>query len=227
MKTAIKLPFQLDGDRMKQELESISDSFEFIINAYTGNSLFGMHLILPNKDGIANENGETFYMTEELKKCPYLQEVLNTFKSNKLTFRTQNLKAGGRIGRHNDGDKGLDSDVVRLNIPVATNEDVYTYFNDVRILMKDGECWLPDVTKMHEMENKSNETRWHLMIDCDLNDWWKDILKEHGIDLENVSHYAKHSVEELNEMKNSFLSMGIEKENELIKNIEAEISTRS
>lgn len=225
MKNAIKLPFQFDGDRMKQELESISDSFELIINAYTGNSLFGMHLILPNKEGYPDENGKTYYMTEELKKCSYLQEVLNTFQCDILTYRTQNLKAGGRIERHNDGDKGLNSNVVRLNIPVSTNDEVYTYFNDVRINMKDGECWLPDVTKMHEMENKSNETRWHLMIDCDLNDWWKGILKDYGIDLENVSQYAKYSLEELKEMKGHFLEMKID--NKVIDQIEIAIAEKT
>ena len=227
MKTAIKLPFQFDGDRMKQELESISDSFQLIKNAYTGNSLFGMHLILPNKDGIANENGETFYMTEGLKKCSYLQEVLNTFQCNKLTFRTQNLKAGGKIGKHNDGDKGLDSNVVRLNIPVSTNDEVFTYYNNERILMKNGECWLPDVTKIHEMENKSNETRWLIMIDCDLNDWWKDILKEHGIDLDTMSEYMRYSLGELKEMKERFLEMGMDANNEVLKEVETVIAEKT
>ena len=222
---SIKLPFKFDADRMKQELGSISDSFQLIKNAYTGNSLFGMHLILPNKDGIANEKGETYYMSEELKKCPYLQKVLNTFQCDKFTFRTQNLKPGGKIEKHNDGDKGLNSNIVRLNIPVSTNEHVYTYFNNERILMKNGECWLFDVTKVHEMENKSNETRWHIMIDCDLNDWWKDILQNCGIDFSEVSEYESYSIENLQEMKESFSRMRVD--SELIERIDLEIESRS
>lgn len=227
MKNAVKLPFQFDGDRMKQELESISDSFELIKNAYTGNTLFGMHLILPNRDGVANEKGQTYYMTEELKKCPYLQEVLNTFQSNVLTFRTQNLKAGGRIEKHNDGDKGLNSNVVRLNIPVSTNDEVYTYFNNERIPMKNGECWLPDVTKVHEMENRSSETRWHIMIDCDLNDWWKDILQEYGFDFESESQYKHFSLEELQVIKKNFLSMGMNESDEIVQELELELASRA
>ena len=171
--------------------------------------------------------GETFYMTEGLKKCSYLQEVLNTFQCNKLTFRTQNLKAGGKIGKHNDGDKGLDSNVVRLNIPVSTNDEVFTYYNNERILMKNGECWLPDVTKIHEMENKSNETRWLIMIDCDLNDWWKDILKEHGIDLDTMSEYMRYSLGELKEMKERFLEMGMDANNEVLKEVETVIAEKT
>ncbi|MFY0630391.1 MAG: aspartyl/asparaginyl beta-hydroxylase domain-containing protein [Flavobacteriaceae bacterium] len=219
---ALKLNFQFDGDRMKQELESISDSFKPIENAYTGNSLHGMHLIIPTKDGIPNDKGETFKMTEELEKCPYLQEVLNTFKSNKLTFRTQNLLPGGRIGRHNDGDKGLDSNVVRLNIPVATNDDVHIYYNEERIPMKNGDCWLPDVKKIHEMKNDSDETRWQIMVDCDLNDWWKEVLKEHGVSID-TSTYGRYSLEELHGMKERFISMDMK---EMIEELELEIASR-
>lgn len=221
---ALKLNFQFDGDRMKQELESILDSFQLIKNPYTGNSLNGIHLTLPLQDGIANEKGETFCMTEELKKCLYLQEVLNTFKCDKLTFRAQNLKAGGNIGKHSDGGRGLNNNIVRLNIPVSTNENVYTYYNGERILMKNGECWLPNVIKPHEMKNDSDETRWLILIDCDLNDWWKDILREKGIDFDNISKHANSSLEELQSMKESFISMNMDKN--MIEELELEIVGR-
>lgn len=222
---ALKLNFQFDGDRMKQELESISDSFQLIKNAYTGNSLFGMHLILPNKDGLPNEKGETFYMKEELEECSYLKEVLNTFKCDKHTYRVQNLMPGGKIGKHSDGGKGLNNKIVRLNIPVSTNDQVYTYYNQERILMKNGECWLPNVLKPHEMKNNSDETRWLILIDCDLNDWWKDVLREKGIDLDNISKHANASLEELQSMKESFISMNMDKN--MIEELELEIASRS
>ncbi len=222
---ALKLNFQFDGDRMKKELESISDSFQLIKNAYTGNSLIGMHLIVPTKDMILNEKGETFEMTEELKKCPYLQEVLNTFQCNKLTFRTQNLKAGGRIGLHSDSNKGLNDNIVRLNIPVSTNDDVYTYYNNERIRMKNGECWLPNVVKAHEMKNDSDETRWLIMIDCELNDWWKSVLKQNGMEYKEPTKYGTYTLSNLQSMKESFISMNMSKA--FLEELELEISSRS
>ena len=227
MKSALKLPFLFDADRMLQELQSISDSFELIQNQYTGNTLEGMHLISPNLNGESNEKGETFHLTKELQECPYLQEVLNTFQCNKFTFRTQNLKAGGKIGKHNDGNKGLEHNIVRLNIPVRTNDEVYTYYNGERILMKSGECWLPNVIKDHEMENKSDETRWMLMMDCDLNDWWKAILKDFGYDLDHMSKHAYRSNEELASMKQNFLDMGLDSSSDLVKEVDAEIALRN
>jgi len=226
MQTAIKLPFQFDGDRMKQELESISDSFQLIKNNYTGNTLEGMHLILPNKDALKDEEGKTYFMSEELKRCPYLQEVLNTFQSNILTYRTQNLKPGGKIGLHRDRDKGLDSNIVRLNITVSTNEEILTFYNGERIPMENGECWLPDVTKEHYMENNSNQTRWLLMMDCDLNDWWKGILKDYGVDFENQSKYIYKSVEELKNIRLGLLSVGFDENHEYVIEVDDEIAKR-
>lgn len=227
MQAAIKLPFQFDGDRMKEELESISDSFQLIKNAYTGNTLEGMHLILPNYDVLKDDEGKTYFMTEELKQCPYLQEVLNTFQSNILTYRTQNLKPGGKIAPHCDRDKGLNSNIVRLNIPVSTNEDILTFYNGERIPMKNGECWLPNVIKEHYMENNSNQTRWFLMVDCDLNDWWKEILKDYDFDFENESRYQHQSKEELLEMKSNLLTQGIDKDSVLIQEIDQAIVEKS
>lgn len=226
MQNAVKLPFHFDADRMKQELESISDSFQLIRNQYTQNSLLGMHLILPNLDGLADENGQTFYLTDELKSCSYLQEVLNTFQCNKLSFRTQNLLPGGKIAAHDDGDKGLKNGLIRLNITVSSNEEVYTYYNGERIPMKNGECWLPNVTKVHEMENKSNETRWLLLMDCPLNDWWKNLLKDYDFDFENESKYKYQTLEELENIKFCFLSQGLDSKHPLVQEVEAEIASR-
>jgi hypothetical protein len=226
MRSAIKLPFQFDADRMKQELESISSSFQLIRNQYTKNSLMGTHLILPNPNGELNEKGESFYLSEELEQCPYLQEVLNTFQCNKFTFRSQNLLPGGTIEKHDDGDKGLKHNWIRLNIPVATNENVHTYFNGERIPMKNGECWLPDVTKEHEMFNHSNETRWLLLMDCELNDWWKEILTKQGLEFEDESKYKYQTLEELENIKLCFLEMGLTEESELVHEVIAEMVRR-
>lgn len=186
-----------------------------------------MHLIHQNSDGAKNENGESFYMTKELEQCTYLQEVLNTFQSNKFTFRVQNLLPGGKIGRHSDHDKGLEYGIIRLNIPVLTNNNVYTYYDDKLLPMKSGECWLPNVIKPHEMMNKSNEIRWMLLMDCDLNDWWKEVLTGCGLDFTNRSKFQYQSRKTLEEMIENFLLLGLKRDNQLITEIELELNSRN
>jgi aspartyl/asparaginyl beta-hydroxylase (cupin superfamily) len=226
MKKALKLPFQFDADQMLQELQSISNTFQPIENKYTGDSLSGTHLIVPSRNGEANNQGETFSFTQELKECSYLQEVLNTFQCDKFTFRVQNLRSGGMIKKHKDGDKGLRHRWIRLNIPVKTNEQVFTYYGGERILMKNGECWLPNVIEEHWMENRSEETRWLLLMDCDLNDWWKEILNTCGLNLESVSKYQYQSLEELENIKTGFLAHGFALESEWIQEVDFELERR-
>jgi len=223
---AVKLPFQFDAQRIQNELEAISNSFYPILSAQIEDeALVGMHLITPDREGRVDEEGHTFHMTEELKKCPYLQEVLNTFKCDKFLFRTQNLKPGGKIERHRDRGRGIVDGIVRLNIPVSTNDEVCFHIDGERIVMKDGECWLPEVTKPHEVENRSDSLRLQIMIDCDLNDWWKEILKDHGIEFKEPNKFETYSLEELQSMKENFLTMDID--NNMVEEIELEITKRS
>ncbi len=223
---ALKLKFQFDAQRIRQELESITNSFYPILSAQIeGEALVGMHLITPDRDGKVDENGHTFHMNEELKQCPYLQEVLNTFKCDKFLYRTQNLKPGGKIEKHRDRGRGLVDGIVRLNIPVTTNDEVYFHIDGERIVMKDGECWLPEVTKLHEVENRSDKLRMQIMIDCDLNDWWKDVLKEHGMEFKEPTRYGAYNLEELQMMKENFLAL--KANNEMIEELELEIAERS
>jgi hypothetical protein len=221
---ALKLNFQFDAQRIRKELESISNSFQPILSAQIEDkALVGMHLIAPDREGRMDENGDTFHMTEELKKCTYLQEVLDTFKCDKFLYRTQNLKPGGKIEMHRDRGRGIVDGIVRLNIPVSTNNEVYFHIDGERIVMKDGECWLPEVTKLHEVENKSDKLRMQIMIDCDLNDWWKNILKEHGFNKE-FSKYERHNLDELKAMRDSFVSMRMD--DEVIEELDFEIEKK-
>ncbi|MBL4605116.1 MAG: aspartyl/asparaginyl beta-hydroxylase domain-containing protein [Flavobacteriaceae bacterium] len=227
MKTrnALKLNFQFDAQRIRKELESISDSFYPILSAQIEDeALEGMHLIAPDREGKVDERGHTFHMSEELKKCPYLQEILDTFQCDKFLYRTQNLKPGGKIEMHRDRGRGIVDGIVRLNIPVSTNDQVYFYIDGERIAMKDGECWLPEVTKLHEVENRSDELRMQIMIDCDLNDWWKDVLKEHGM-IKEPAKYGRYSLRELQAMKDSFVSMKMDRK--MIEELEFEIVARA
>lgn len=222
---AIKLPFKFDAKKIQKELEAISTSFQPILSAQIEEEkLVGVHLITPDFDGRKNEKGHTYHFSEELKKCPYLQLILDTFQSDKFMFRTQNLKPGGKIEKHRDRGRGLVDGIVRLNIPVTTNEDVHFLINGERIPMQNGECWLPNVSELHEVENRSDSLRMQLMIDCDLNDWWKTVLKENGIEFNESNSYKTYNLEELQEMRENFLSMKIN--TEIIEELQLEIEER-
>ncbi len=207
---AIQFPFQFDAQRIHGELLAISSAFQTIhSNKIEEERLQGMHLIRPSINGQKDDHGYTYQLSKELKQSPYLQSILDFFPCDKLQFRIHNLQAKGAISLHRDSDRGLTSGIVRIHIPVTTNPSIYFYVNGERILMQNGECWYADITQLHEVENRSDTDRLQLMIDCQLNDWWKNLLSEQGLDSSFYSKWNKHSLEELVTMKTEFAKNGI------------------
>ncbi len=224
---AIQFDFHFDHEKIHQELKAIANSFSAIhsIRIENGN-LNGIHLITPRPNGEKDENGFSFDHSPELAQSPYLQSILNTFPCDKFIFRVHNLKAKGKINLHRDTDRGLLHNIVRIHIPVTTNPEVYFYVNGERIIMQNGECWFADISQLHEVENRSETDRLQLLIDCDMNDWWKAVLKEKGMDVDRLSVWKKHSLEELQLMKENFVAMGIADNQEVIERIDLEIMAK-
>lgn len=65
---------------------------------------------------------------------------------------------------------------MRLHVPVITSAEVIFFLDAHRIEMKAGECWYLDLSLPHWVENRSSTDRVHLVIDCEVNDWLREIL---------------------------------------------------
>ena len=225
---AVQLPFQFDAQRIEQELQTISASFNSILSErIKGNKLKGIHLIIPNLEGEKDINGHSYHSSPELDKCPYLQSILETFQCDKFIYRIHNLTTKGKIELHRDSQRGLSNRIVRIHIPVTTNKAVHFHVNGERIYMKNGECWFADITQPHEVENRSDTDRLQLMIDCDLNDWWEHILEKHGIQLKKNSGWGNYTLEELQLMKENFLIMGTDLAQRFLIKINLEIEEKT
>ena len=44
--------------------------------------------------------------------------------------------------------------------------------------MKEGECWYLNLSLKHRVNNFGDTSRIHLVIDCKVNDWIKNLLNE-------------------------------------------------
>jgi hypothetical protein len=224
---AIQFNFQFDAQKMAQELRDLSAAFEPIYSRSTqDNRLKGIHLITSVANGAQLANGQTYQATEALKRSPYLQAVLDTFKCNKFNYRVHNLTSGGKITLHRDHGKSITDRVIRIHIPVTTNEEIYFYVNGERIQMQNGECWLADISKPHEVENRSPTDRMQLMIDCDLNDWWEKVLKDHGVPIPVTSEWSHYTVADLRSMKENFAGMVPEVDPAMLKELDLETAPR-
>ncbi|MFK8162517.1 MAG: aspartyl/asparaginyl beta-hydroxylase domain-containing protein [Lewinella sp.] len=222
---AIRFNFQFDAQKMAQELKKISSAFKPIYSRSTQDGkLMGIHLI---NYALDDENAGAHQATQELKQSPYLQSVLDTFKCNKFNFRVHNLTSGGKITLHRDHGKSIKDRVIRIHIPVTTNEDIYFYVNGERIKMQNGECWLADISKEHEVENRSSTDRMQLMIDCGLNEWWEKVLAEHGVEVPSVSNWSRLRLEDLLAMKEHLLAMDAAANKGLLEELAEEIGRKT
>jgi len=114
--------------------------------------------------------------TSLMKKFePYIGHILKMIPAKKERVRLMKLEAnGGVLERHTDQtDKYLgtqDGDIIRLHIPLFTNDDVLFHSwdwegDEIMAKMEEGELWYLDIRKPHMAVNKGNTPRVHLVID--------------------------------------------------------------
>lgn len=114
--------------------------------------------------------------TPLLDGCDYIKTVLDFFACEKTSVRLMKLNAGAVIKEHTDHEMSFEEGEVRFHIPVQTNEQVDFYILNEKIPMKEGQCWYLNLSLKHRVSNGGTEDRVHLVIDCLVNDWIKEIF---------------------------------------------------
>ena len=81
------------------------------------------------------------------------------------------LAPGSVIKEHHDNDLSFEQGMIRIHIPVVTNDGVDFRLNGVRCLMPAGSCWYLRLSDPHSVANRGAEDRIHLVIDTVADDW--------------------------------------------------------
>ena len=182
MLTSLKLPFTFDPDRLKADVAALhADDWvpHFNTSYYEGD---WSGVALRSVGGVARQlypdpaAQEAFADTSILARCPYTQAVLATFACPLQSARFLRLAAGSHIREHRDYRLGFEDGEVRLHVPVSTNPAVAFFLNGERLHMREGECWYLNLNLPHRVENQSVTDRVHLVIDCTVNDWLRDLF---------------------------------------------------
>lgn len=147
--------------------------------------------------------------TRYLAECDYIPEVLASLQCPLMSVRLMSLAAGGEIRRHTDLDLSFEDGSVRLHIPIQTDSQVIFHIDDSPVNFSAGECWYMNANYPHQVSNRSNRERVHLVVDCLVNDWLHEKFMQAG--------YCKPVVE------NKYGDPGINDENapEVIAQLEA------
>jgi hypothetical protein len=112
-----------------------------------------------------------FADTPLLAASPYFRAVLGAFACPLHAVRLMRLMPGSRIKEHCDHDLSFEDGMVRIHIPVVTNDGVDFRLNGVRCIMRAGSSWYLRLSDRHSVANFGAGDRVHLVIDAAVNDW--------------------------------------------------------
>jgi len=179
-----RLALQFDPQRLQADLSRLSSGVwtpHFNASFFEGD-WSGIALRASSTDrGLyagSLEAAGSFTATEALDACPYFRELLTAFQCPLKSVRLLRLAPGSIIREHSDFDLGEQLGEVRLHVPVVTNSQVEFYLAGKRVAMDAGECWYLDLSLPHRVQNRGASERVHLVLDCVLNEWLRDLIRE-------------------------------------------------
>jgi hypothetical protein len=183
----VKLPFVFDVNKMREEYEKMN--FGMFIYYSVIPLRAPAHLVdtslpfPPPADDYADGSWTDWMDTPELVQSPYLTSVIDTFRAHtKVTLvRLLRLEQGAEVKEHTDPTLGLEEkkSVIRLTIPIISNEQVTFYLNGTPVPMQEGECWYLRLTDPHKITNDGDGERVNLTIDMIPNEWIRKVIADH------------------------------------------------
>jgi len=181
--STLKLPLAFDAAALWADAASFSAEEwtpHFNVHYYQGDwSGIALRAAKDAHVGLYPDPAATsFCNTGMLDRCKYVPAVLDAFECDLETARFLRLGPGATIREHRDYKLSLEDGIARVHIPVKTSSNVEFFLDHERIDMQQGEAWYLNFNLPHSVENKGEETRIHLVIDCIVNDWLRSFFPE-------------------------------------------------
>jgi hypothetical protein len=182
MQKSYKLPMSFDSDRLKADLACFqADEWipHFNTRYYEGDwSGIALRAVGGRAGQLYPDPTATddFADTPMLARCPYFQEVLTAFHCPLTSARLLRLSARSSIREHKDYKLGFEDGELRVHVPVVTNVNVAFFLAGEQVIMQEGEAWYLNLNLSHRVENQSDIDRIHLVIDCVVNDWVRELF---------------------------------------------------
>ena len=158
----VPLPIQFDAEALAKEASDLPRSaWVAHPNAFPGNN--AVRLI--TTEGMPTDAlGGTMAPTEYFRACPYMMELMSDLGCTWGRSRFMGLAPGAEVPEHIDSHYYWRTHI-RIHIPVITNPGVEFTCGGETVHMKPGECWVFDSFQRHEVHNRGDAYRTHLVID--------------------------------------------------------------
>jgi hypothetical protein len=163
---------EIDVARLQQDLRKVEEHLWTAQDRYTRQPITHWHGIAlysvnGDSDDLRCADRLPVYKTAAGEKCSYIcNELLPQFGAPWLRVVFYRLKGGTKIGRHRDlSENRMIPGVVRIHVPIVTNEHIIMYVDDQPYRFEAGTAWYFDATAFHSVENNSDQDRIHLVVD--------------------------------------------------------------
>lgn len=182
MPKAVRLPLEIDGAALLCELQRI-ESEAWVQHFNTAYYAGDWEVVsLRSTNGRASQiypdpTKHDFIDTDLLKSSAVFQTALAAFRCPLLGVRLMRLSPGSSILEHRDHSLSFEDGEIRVHIPVKTNPLVEFYLDGERIVMGEGEAWYLNLNYNHRVVNNGGEERVHLVVDCTVNGWLRDLAE--------------------------------------------------
>ncbi len=175
----LRLPFCFDPALLARDLGNLSSAAwvcHYVRQNYDGDwSVIALRAPAgethPLRMIYSDPAARNFVDTPLLDACPYFREAIATVKAPLRTVRLMRLTAGSAIKEHEDVDLSFEDGMVRLHIPVVTNDGVDFRLNGTQVVLEAGSCWYLRLSDPHSVANRGTQDRVHLVVDAFVNDW--------------------------------------------------------
>ncbi|HEY2769723.1 MAG TPA: aspartyl/asparaginyl beta-hydroxylase domain-containing protein [Solirubrobacteraceae bacterium] len=121
---------------------------------------------------------EPFADTELLDRLPAHRSALAQFRCPLQAARLLALAPGAMIKEHTDYMLGWEDGEVRVHVPVITSPQVEFMLAGRHVEMAPGAAWYLNFSMPHSVANHSQRDRIHLVIDCVVDDWLRELMHE-------------------------------------------------
>ncbi|GAA4740808.1 hypothetical protein GCM10023264_02230 [Sphingomonas daechungensis] len=158
----LKLPIRFDAEAIAAEVRALPPSaWTPHPTGFVGNE--AVRLVTPigeDSDAIDGPMGPTTH----LQHCDYVRQIMAEIGGVWGRSRFMGLAAGSEVPPHIDIHYYWRTHW-RIHIPVITNPGVEFTCGDETVHMKAGECWVFDSFLKHDVQNRGDAQRIHLVLD--------------------------------------------------------------
>ena len=158
----LKLPIRFDADALAAEARALPPSaWTPHPTGFVGNE--AVRLVTPDGEDSDNIEGP-MAATDSLNRCDYVRQIMAEIGGVWGRSRFMGLAPGREVPPHIDIHYYWRTHL-RIHIPVITNPGVLFTCGDETVHMAAGECWVFNSFLRHDVQNKGDAQRIHLVLD--------------------------------------------------------------